>query len=231
MTTNYQTVSETPKLKNDQHELPSEKTLMTVIEVKSEPVSSDEEQVEEKCTEIATNYQHTEALMPDRNIDRLSMDSKASVDCKPSTSNLPVTPQIETHDKIEISTNDKIEILANDQIEISTHDEKMIKNKIESQNDDYDCNKIIKLEYEEELPTSTECKLTNVKLEPLSPHAENPSPKRFHELDCLESAEKRQKTNEEAEIISKRPTRWDGKLFGFSLETKCNFMKIFQNQF
>lgn len=73
-------------------------------EVKCERALSDEERAVEDRKDAATNPDNNaeatsvlvERIKNSRNIDRLSQDSRVSVDYAPSTSNIPLTPRIDS---------------------------------------------------------------------------------------------------------------------------------------
>lgn len=184
--------------KTAQNEISKEHQTIMSIEVKSEPISSDDEQSHGTVDEISTNYQRSneaeaaalvEGTKNGRNIDRLSMDSYVSSECAPSTSNIPTTPHIDS---------------AGVQGEIVLKEENIF------------CAKFIKLEQPETAPTSTENEMAvaNAVRPPENeiPVTNYQQQKRTGAPDLTDSPSKKLKTLVETETIPGKMTRWNGEL-------------------
>lgn len=112
---------------------------------------------------------------------RLSMDSRVSVECAPSTSNIPVTPRIDS----DIEQND-----------MEFHDENI------------DCETFIKTEDEDSLPTSVESEITVKNEDSFKSQSGDLRVKRCLEPvdssieSSIESAAKRKRINQEVHASS-----------------------------
>lgn len=200
LTTDRSTAKNSLDIKTAQNEVSKEHQTIMPIEVKSEPISSDDEQAHETVDEISTNYQRSneaeaatlvEGTKNGRNIDRLSMDSYVSSECAPSTSNIPVTPRIDS---------------AGVQGEMELKEENLF------------CAKFIKLEEPETAPTSTENEIAFAN--PIRPTEneitgiDNQQQKRPSVTDFADSPSKKLKkvTLVETETIPMKTTRRNGEL-------------------
>lgn len=108
---------------------------------------------------------------------RLSMDSRVSVECAPSTSNIPVTPRIDS----DIEQND-----------MEFHDENI------------DCETFIKMEDEDSLPTSIESEITVKNEDSFKSKSGDLPAKRCHEPvdSSIEIAAKKKRIGQEVHASS-----------------------------
>lgn len=205
LTTDRLTSKNSLDIKTAKNEVSKDHQTIVPIEIKSEPISSDDEHTHGTVDEISTNYQRSNeaeaaALVKGtkngRNIDRLSMDSYVSSECAPSTSNIPVTPRIDS---------------AGVQGEMELKDENLF------------CAKFIKLEEPETAPTSTENEIAIAnpvkptenynQVRPTEneiPVIENQHQKRPGVPDFADSPSKKLKILVETETIPSKITRWNG---------------------
>lgn len=199
LTDDWQLIDNSMEPKIEEAEVFCERENLMTIEVKCEAATSDEEQNGEKMQEHSTTDQcvnEAEAVAAvrktkyNRYFARLSMDSSVSADCSPSTSNIPVTPRIDT---------------AMAHGEMGGHEEDL----------NFKPDEIVKQEEIETTPTSTGSEMT-VMDDNSAPHcssrAENQpsSSKRLHEFDCAEIPAKKQKITGVEPTQPKELTRMDG---------------------
>lgn len=160
--------------------------VLISCEVKCEPDVSDNERAvidREDATTNTYNYVETTSVLVNRiknsrNIDRLSRDSRISVDYAPSTSNMPVTPRIDSETA---------------QIEMGIYEE--------SPRDAT----TIKMEEDKDYESSIESEITVLNETNFKSKIEDQPRKRSHESDELPN--KKQKIDPEALYVSNMTTK------------------------